>query len=155
VNASPLIYLTRAGLLDVLNEPGIPVMVPDEVLAELGRLSPNDPAALAVVQSTWLQVVPTPPIPVSVQAWNLDAGESAVLAVALGQPDSQAILDDLAARRCARALNVPLQGTLGLILVAKELGMISAVRPVLDALRQTGMYVSNWLARQVLDQAGE
>jgi predicted nucleic acid-binding protein len=155
VNASPLIFLTRVGLLDVLNEPGIPVMVPDDVLSELGRLSPNDPAALAVGQTTWLLVVPTPPIPASVQAWNLDAGESAVLAVALGQPDSQAILDDLAARRCARALNVPLQGTLGLILVAKELGMISAVRPVLDTLRQTGMYVSNGLARHVLDQAGE
>jgi predicted nucleic acid-binding protein len=66
-----------------------------------------------------------------------------------------ASLDDLAARRCARALNVPLQGTLGLILVAKELGMVSAVRPVLDLLRQTGMYVSNGLARYVLDQAGE
>ncbi len=155
MNASPLIFLTRVALLDVLNEPGVPVMVPDEVLSELGRLSPNDPAALAVVQTTWLHIVPTPPIPVSVQAWNLDAGESAVLAVALGQPDSQAILDDLAARRCARALNLPLLGTLGLILVAKELGMITAVRPVLDTLRQTGMYVSSGLARQVLDQAGE
>ena len=109
MNASPLIFLTRVALLDVLNEPGVPVMVPDEVLSELGRLSPNDPAALAVLQTTWLHIVPTPPIPVSVQAWNLDAGESAVLAVALSQPDSQAILDDLAARRCARALNLPLE----------------------------------------------
>ena len=71
------------------------------------------------------------------------------------QPGSQSILDDLAARRCARALNLPLLGTLGLILVAKELGMISAVRPVLDTLRQTGMYVSSELVRHVLDQAGE
>jgi hypothetical protein len=66
VNASPLIFLTRVGLLDVLNEPGVPVMVPDEVLSELGRLSPNDPAALAVHQTTWLHVVPPPPIPAGV-----------------------------------------------------------------------------------------
>jgi predicted nucleic acid-binding protein len=155
VNASPIIFLTRVGLLEVLNEPGIPVVLPDEVLSELGRLSPHDPAALAARQTAWLQIVPSPPLPLSVRAWNLDAGEAAVLAVALSQPDSQAILDDLAARRCARALNVPLQGTLGLILVAKNLGMVSAVRPVLDVLRQTGMYVSNGLAQQVLDQAGE
>jgi predicted nucleic acid-binding protein len=142
-------------LLEVLHEPGVPVVVPDAVLTELGGLGPNDPAALAVGQSSWLQVVPSPPIPASVQAWTLDAGESAVLAVALEQPDSQAILDDLAARRCARALNVPLQGTLGLILVARQLGIIPAVRPVLDTLRQSGMYVSDRLARQVLDQAGE
>jgi predicted nucleic acid-binding protein len=155
VNASPLIFLTRVGLLDVLNEPGVPVIVPDAVFAELGGVGPNDPAALAVRQIPWFRVVPTPPIPELVGAWGLDSGESAVMAVALQQPDSQAILDDLAARRCARALNVPLQGTLGLILVAKQLGMISAVRPILDTLRQTGMYVSNRLAQQVLDQAGE
>ncbi len=155
MNASPLIFLTRLGLLDALNEPGVPVIVPDTVLLELGGLGPNDPAVLAVRQSTWLHVVPTPPVPAPVQAWNLDAGETAVLALALEQPDSQAILDDLAARRCAMALNVPLQGTLGMILVAKQLGMISAVRPILDILRQSGMYVSDRLARQVLDQAGE
>ncbi len=139
----------------MLNEPGVPVMVPHEVLSELGRLSPNDPAALAVLQTEWLRVVPTPPIPVSVQAWNLDAGETAVLALASIQPDSRAILDDLAARRCARALHLPLIGTLGLMLVAKEQGMISAVQPVLDTLRQSGMYVSSALGRHVLDQAGE
>lgn len=155
MNASPLIFLTRLNLLEVLHEPGVPVVVPSAVFTELGGLGPNDPAALAVGQSSWLQIVPTPPIPPSVQAWTLGAGESAVLAVALEEPDSQAILDDLAARRCARALNIPLQGTLGLILVAKQLGMIPAVRPVLDTLRQTGMYVSDQLTRQVLDQAGE
>ena len=61
---------------------------------------------------------------------NLDAGESVVLALALARPGSQAILDDRAARRRARALGVDLQGTLGLVLVAKRIGMIPAVRPV-------------------------
>jgi hypothetical protein len=63
VNASPLIFLTRVGLLDVLNEPGIPVIVPDAVFTELGGVGPNDPAALAVRQISWFRVVPTPPIP--------------------------------------------------------------------------------------------
>jgi hypothetical protein len=57
VNASPLIFLTRLGLLDLLNEPGVPVIVPDTVLLELGGLVPNDPAVLAVPQSPWLHVV--------------------------------------------------------------------------------------------------
>jgi predicted nucleic acid-binding protein len=155
VTASPLICLTRVALLDVLHEPGVPVVVPDTVFAELGGIGPNDPAVVAVGRTSWIQVVPSSPIPGPVRAWGLDAGESAVLALALQQPDSQAILDDRAARRCARALGVPTQGTLGLVLVAKHLGMIPTVRPVLDLLRQTGMYVSDHLARQVLDQAGE
>ena len=36
VNASPLIFLTRVGLLEVLHEAGIPVVVPDTVFTELG-----------------------------------------------------------------------------------------------------------------------
>jgi len=155
VNASPLIFLTRVGLLDVLYEPGVPAIVPAVVLAEVGGLGPNDPAMLAVGLAHWLQFVPAPPIPDGVRAWGLDAGESAVIALALEQPDSVAVLDDLAARRCAQALAVPLQGTLGLILVAKGLGLIPAVRPVIERLRQSGMYVSDRVRDLVLLQAGE
>jgi len=32
VNASPLIFLTEVGLLEVLRQPGVPVLVPDVVL---------------------------------------------------------------------------------------------------------------------------
>jgi len=39
VNASPLIYLTHVGLLDVLNEPGVPTIVPDVVLGEIGIIT--------------------------------------------------------------------------------------------------------------------
>ena len=155
VNASPLIFLTRVNLLEVLHEPGVPAVVPDAVFSELGGLRHDDPAALAVGRASWLQVVPSPAIPAPIRTWALDAGESAVLAVALETPNSQVILDDLAARRCAKALNIPLQGTSGLFLVAKRLGLISEIRPVLDTLRQSGMDLSDRLARQVLGQAGE
>jgi hypothetical protein len=32
VNASPLIFLTEVGLLEVLRQPGVPVLVPDDVV---------------------------------------------------------------------------------------------------------------------------
>ncbi len=51
VNASPLIFLTEVGLLEVLREPGVPLLVPDTVLAEIGYRDPNDPAVLAVRQA--------------------------------------------------------------------------------------------------------
>jgi predicted nucleic acid-binding protein len=155
VNASPLIFLTHVGLLDVLDEPGVPAVVPDVVVSEIGAHGAKDPAVLAVQSASWLKVVTPPIIPTEVAAWGLDAGEAAVLAIALAQPGTQAVLDDLAARRCAAALGIPTQGTLGLILVAKRLGMIPEVRPVLDLLRQAGLYVSDRLVQAVLNQAGE
>jgi len=36
------------GLLEVLRQPGVPVLVPDVVLVEIGRIGPNDPAIQAV-----------------------------------------------------------------------------------------------------------
>jgi predicted nucleic acid-binding protein len=154
-NASPLIYLTHVGLLEVLDEPGVPVVVPDRVLAEIGAHGATDPAVLAVGAASWIQVVPAPTIPKEVSDWGLDPGESAVLALALEQPGSQAILDDLDARHCAASLNIPTQGTLGLMVVAKRLGLISEVRPLIDQLRLAGFYLSQKLAERVLRAAGE
>ena len=57
-----------------------------------------------------MQIVPTPAIPDVVRVWDLDAGESAVLAVALEDSDSMAIVDDQQARRCARVLNIQTRG---------------------------------------------
>ncbi len=70
-------------------------------------------------------------------------------------PDSMAILDDQPARRCAQVLNIQTQGTLGLVLLAKQQGLILAVRPVLEQLKQAGMYMSDRLERQITAAAGE
>ncbi len=37
VNASPFIFLTRLGLLDILNEPGVTVVVPTAVVRNEAR----------------------------------------------------------------------------------------------------------------------
>lgn len=155
MNASPLIYLTHVGLLEALNEPGVPVLVPDRVVAEIGVRGASDPAVIAVRAARWIQVVPDPIIPRQVLDWGLDAGESAVLALALEQQGSQAVLDDLAARRCAGSLGIAVQGTLGLLLVAKRSGLIAEVRPLIHTLRQAGFYMSDEVVQRALRAAGE
>src|SRR5271166_1202052 len=114
-----------------------------------------DPAIIALGSAPWVRVVPTPAIPPEVSGWRLDPGESAVLALALEQPGSQAILDDLAARHCASALGIPTQGTLGLMLVARQLGLIPEVRPLIDTLKRAGFYLSDKLAERIIRAAGE
>jgi predicted nucleic acid-binding protein len=155
VNSSPLIFLAKLGLIEVLRLGDLPVLVPDAVLAEIASYGSQDEVLRQVQGLEWLQVVPTPPIPAAVSARPLGAGESAALAVALEQPDSEVVLDDLAARKTAQTLGLPFQGTLGLILVAKRLGMVAEVKPVLEQLRGLGMYLSDYLVDQTLAQAGE
>ena len=149
VNASPLIFLSKAGLLHFLPLAGSPVVVPAAVAREIKQRGASDPAVQALEQTGWLKIVETPPVPSLLQAWDLGPGEESVLAYAYAKPGTIAVMDDLAGRRCAEALKIPVNGTLGLTLIAKKRGLIPAARPVLDTLRQAGMYLSD----QVIDRA--
>lgn len=149
VDSSPLIFLARAGILDLLRIEDAQVAIPRAVAAELEQRGSNDRTVAAIRQAAWLNVVEDPRIPPSIQSWGLGAGESAVLAWALQTPPTEAVLDDLLARRCATVHGIPVRGTLGLILRAKQRGVIPAARPVLENLRHTGMYLS----QEVLDEA--
>ena len=78
-----------------------------------------------------------------------------MLAWAHAVPGTLAILDDLAARRCAATLTIPVRGTLGLVLAAKQRGRIPAARPVLESLRASGMYLSDPVLNKALALVGE
>jgi predicted nucleic acid-binding protein len=81
---------------------------------------------------------------------NLDAGERETIVLAVDRK-SLLIIDDFAGRRAARELGVPFTGTAGVIAVAKEAGLISAVRPVLETIRANGY----WLSDAVIDTASK
>lgn len=66
-----------------------------------------------------------------------------------------AIIDDGAGRRCAEVLGVPLAGTLGLVLLAKQRGMIPSARQVIATLKQHGMFLSEKTIDQALTLVGE
>ena len=155
VSASSLIFLAAAGLIDFLRLVGDNVVVPGRVADEVRAYGTEDPAARVLEQTPWLRVHPPVPVPPKVQAWDLGRGESSVLAWALSRPGAEAILDDLAARRCAASLGVPVRGTLGLVLVAKRRGEIPAARPVLERLRRAGMHLSDRLVNDALEMVGE
>ncbi len=107
VNASPLVVLARAGRLDLLRLVGERVLVPEAVGAEVRAHS--DEAARALDTEAWIEEVPDDPIPGVLAAWDLGAGESAVLAWALAHPGTLAVIDDYAARTCAAVLGVPVK----------------------------------------------
>jgi predicted nucleic acid-binding protein len=155
VNASPLIYLAHADLIDLLQVAGFSVVVPRTVAEEIQRRGTQDPTARVLQKTFWLQEVePVSPSP-RVLTWRLGPGETSVLSWALAHPGSVAIVDDLAARRCAKVLGVPLLGTLGLVLKAKRLGMVPAARPAIEKLLIAGMYLSPKVIDRALTLVGE
>lgn len=150
VNASPLIYLSASDHLELLRLAGAPVAVPEAVSREVQEWGQDDPAAQALKTTPWLTIVPDPAPAASVLAWDLGAGESAVIAWALAHPGTSAIIDDLAARRCAAAHGIAVRGTLGLVLIARRRGAIPSARQVIEELRDAGMYLSDAVADRAL-----
>ena len=155
VNSSPLIFLSNGGLLELLQLAGSEVVVPMAVAIEIQRRGQTDTTVQAIERTPWLTVVETPQVADEILNWDLGEGESAVLVWASAHPGTEVIVDDPAARRCAIALNIPIRGTLGLVLTAKQKGVIPAARSVLEKLRQSGMYLSDRILNRALSLVGE
>jgi predicted nucleic acid-binding protein len=73
----------------------------------------------------------------------------------MAHPGTLAIIDDYAARTCAAVLGVPVKGTLGLALLAKQQGRVGAARPLVQELRRAGLYLSDTVTREALALVGE
>lgn len=58
---------------------------------------------------------------------DLDKGEASAIALSLDFDDAIIIIDDLKARKIAEKLNLKYSGTFGLILKAKQAGIIKTV----------------------------
>lgn len=155
INTSPLIFLTKSGFLNLLQIVSPEIIVPQTVASEIQAYGQTDITAMTLAVTSWLVEVATPSVPAIIQSWDLGLGESAVLTWAYVNPGTEVILDDLAARRCAVALGIPVRGTLGIVLTAKQRGVIPAARPVLEQLRFYGMYLSDQVINQALALVGE
>ena len=155
LDASPLIFLSRVDLLHLLPRLANTLQVPASVVAEVKAGEATDPVVASV--GTWAEgyLGRDVPVPLSVAAWELGAGESQVIAAACGVPGSEVALDDLAARRCALPHGPHVVGTLGLLLRGRQRGFIPAVRSILQRLLDSGMYLEPTLAESVLAEVGE
>jgi predicted nucleic acid-binding protein len=148
VNASPLILLARIGRADLLRTLPQKVVIPRAVADEINA-GPLDDPARGVLACGEFQIVDTPAPETGVLAWDLGAGETAVLSLALSEPGWTAILDDAAARKCARSFALEIKGTLAVVVMAKQCGLISSAADLIRMLQHAGYRIDNRLVREV------
>lgn len=95
----------------------------------------------------------TTPLPIPEPA--LGPGEQAALALALLSPGSLVLLDDAAGRTAARRLGVSVTGTLGVLLLGKQRGLVAAIEPAVAGLARRGFRLTSAVRARVLELAGE
>lgn len=148
VNASPLILLAKVNQLDLIAQLSDSFVIPEAVITEITAGPSDDPAKLFLQGQTVPTVVA--PFNTTVAAWDLGAGETAVLSYALNNPSRKAIIDDGAARRCAKTLGIPFAGTLSIILAARRKNVIPAATPVLQSLVSFGFRINKTILERAL-----
>ena len=70
----------------------------------------------------------------------------------MAEPNWTAILDDAAARKCARTFSVSVKGTLAIVLSAKQRGLIPSASQVVQALVDVGFRIDDRIIKEALAQ---
>ena len=154
-DTSPLLYLHLVNHLDLLRTLYGTVVTPPAVQAELeaGVQVKGDVPDIAML--SWIEVKAVHSRALIPAIVDLGPGEAEVIALGLEHPGHLLILDDLLARRVAALNHLTYTGTMGVLIKAKQTGYLETVRPVIEGLRASGLWLTDELVAMVLSQAGE
>jgi len=154
-NTTPIIALSLIGKLDLMRNLYGTVFAPpavyDEVLAGgIGRVG-----VVELTHASWLQRrLLRDPSRADLLA-DLDSGEAEAIALAQELQADLLILDERLGRRYAQHLGLTITGTLGILVKAKQRGLISEVRPYIEQLRHGGIRIGDVLFARALELAEE
>ena len=154
-NTSPIFYLHRLRLLDLLQELYQKIIIPKAVVAELeiGRRQGED--VPEIDNYKWIETRAIRSSQVLRLSTDFGSGEAEVLALALEELDSLVIIDEKLARKIARLRGLRVTGTAGVLLKAKQEGHIRAVKPFLDRLQEIHFHLSDNVRDLILSKAEE
>lgn len=153
-NTTPLVSLWLLNRLDLLQGLYSEILIPPAVQSEF-LAAEMAVRQMSLTNAPWIRVVPLTQPQRALAYAGLDRGEAEVLALAEEQSARLVIIDERAGRRYARRMTLPITGTLGVLLLAKESGLIQEVKPLIEMLHQAGMYLGEDLIEGVLRLAGE
>jgi predicted nucleic acid-binding protein len=86
---------------------------------------------------------------------GIDEGEASAIALSLKLAASVVVIDDLKGRNKAEKSGITYTGTFGLILKARQSGIIENVRPILSKIQATNFRYDPSILKVVLKYSGD
>ncbi|RMH41082.1 MAG: DUF3368 domain-containing protein [Gammaproteobacteria bacterium] len=156
-DTTPLIGLASIGRFELLRELFQEICIPQAVYDEavvFGREKGG--AKREVIGAKWIKVIEVKDrLAVEVLLDELDLGEAEVIVLAREIKADWVLMDERKGRRKLDQLGLRKVGTIGILLKAKQMGLIQVLRPELEQLRAKGFSVSQRVVDAVLEQANE
>lgn len=156
-NTSPIMNLAAIGRLDILEKLYTRVLVPEAVFSELKAIDADDNPSLLIKSFPFVEPMAASDRPlVSSLALELHIGEAEAIALAIETKAELLLMDERIGRKKASSLGLQVMGLLGVLMAAKQHGVINNIKPVLDALvSKAGFWIGGPLYTFVLETAGE
>lgn len=156
VNTTPLIALSHVGQLDILKKLYGKVTIPEAVYNELSVKAESVCKKAVDSSLDWIRVDKIKnQMAKTMYKTQLHDGEVEVMILAKEVAADVVIIDDANAKKHAKYLGLPVTGTLGVLIKAKQKGYINELRPILQRMVESGIYLSQSLIELCLKQAGE
>lgn len=145
-NTGPLIVLAKINQLALLQQMFTTLMIPPAVHRELMAKSGIEARRLDAALAQFIEVTVEPELPATIQVVidHLDAGEQQAIALAHAK-NTTLVIDERLGREAARQLGLTVTGSAGVLIEAKRRGYIPAVKPLLEAARRQGYWLSDEL----------
>ncbi|GHV77679.1 hypothetical protein AGMMS49942_25000 [Spirochaetia bacterium] len=153
-DTSPIIGLAICKKLNLLQTLFDTVYIPPAVYDELNV--PGKPEFDRISEWVKGRIVPAVNVPlINALRLTLDPGESEAIALYWEKQADYLLIDEKRGRAVARSGGVKIVGTAGILLLAKDRGLISGIKSSLDILIRNDFRISDLLYRQLLKKAGE
>ena len=153
LNNTPLVALWSLDQLSLLRELYTEAWIPPAVKTEFLEIN-TIVRQESLDNAPWIKTVRLPHPQRAIYA-GLHHGEASVLALAEEHNARLVIIDELKARRYAQQIGLQVTGTIGVLLLAKERGLIDEIQPSIIELQTCGFYLSSSLIDKALQLAGE
>ena len=153
-NTTPIISLLKIKKLDLLKELYGKVTVPNAVFREIEN-GKEKKYYQNLSLLTWIEIANIKNPETKEYFTDLDSGEAEVLILAKEQNADLVIMDEIMGRRFAKQLKLNYTGTIGILLKAKENGLINSVSELLTELTEKGTWLNPKLISRVLKLSGE
>ncbi|MGQ9767274.1 MAG: DUF3368 domain-containing protein [Anaerolineae bacterium] len=131
------------------------VLIPPAVYAEIMTGGLERAGVTELQLATWIRMKPLQDARRADLLVDLDRGEAEAITLTLELDADLLLVDERLVRRHAQRLGLTITGTLGILLKAKERGLVAELRPLIQQLRDNRIRLSEDVIRKALLLAKE
>ncbi len=151
-NTSPVIAFGKLNRFSILEAVFGRIIIPSYVFLELNNLKYKDEINLKESVFKTEEISFVDPL----LEKELDRGEAEAITLALKKNADWLIIDERKGRNIAKNVyGINIIGTAGILLKAKESGIINQVAPLLQELKKMNYHISDFIIQGICKEAGE